>query len=79
MILNEIQLEENKLRKLLMKRKDFTIDYTDFLTKVIDVQQAFTEEDMINTFKYFDSTNSGAISINDISNHMSRKGEDSSK
>ena len=62
-----------------MKRKDFKINYTDFLTKVIDIEEVFTEEDIIGTFKYFDSTNSGAISVSDISNHMSRKGEDSSK
>ena len=52
-----------------------TIDYTDFLTKVIDVKEVFSEEEIMSTFKYFASPNSGAITVNDISNHMSRKGE----
>lgn len=64
-----------KLQKLLLKRKGLKLDYTDFLTKVIDVKQVFTDEDIINTFKYFDTTNSGTISHNDISAFMGRKGE----
>lgn len=64
-----------KLKKLLEKRKDITIDYTDFLTKVIDVGKVFTEEDIENTFKYFDTQNKGTIDLQDISSHLGRKAE----
>lgn len=72
-------LKRKKLKKLLMKRKDITINYTDFLAKVIDIKEVFTEEDIINTFKYFDQKNSGAINADDISSYMHRKGEDCQK
>ena len=62
-----------------MKLKDFTINYTDFLTKVFDLNEVLTEEDIIGTFKHFDSTNFEDNSASDISNHMSRKEEDKSK
>jgi Ca2+-binding EF-hand superfamily protein len=45
------------------------------LTKVIDIKEVFTEEDIEKAFKYFDTTDSGAISTADISSYMRRKGE----
>lgn len=67
--------KKEKLKKQLEKQKDITLDYTDFLTKIIDVKSAFKEEDIINTFNHFDTDSSGAICINDISKHMNRRGE----
>lgn len=67
--------KRKKLKKLLEEQKDITLNYTDFLAKVIDIRTVFSEEDIINTFKHFDTSNSGEINIHDISKHMNRRGE----
>ena len=71
--------KRKKLQTLLEKQKDMTMDYTDFLTKVIDFKTVFKEEDVINAFKHLDSDNKGAISVDDISKLMHRRGEEWTK
>ena len=43
------------------------------------MKEVFSEQDVLSTFRHFATSNSDTITIDDLSSHMSRKGEDGSR
>lgn len=64
------------LKDLHSKNKDLTINYSDFLTRVVDITKEIEHDDLLKAFQHFDSDNSGKITKEDLKNMMKRKGED---
>lgn len=63
------------LRELHAKNKNLKINYSDFITRVVDISKEVQQDDLIKAFQHFDSDNSGKITKEDLKNLMKRKGE----
>lgn len=64
-----------KLQELYSQNKDLKINYSDFMTRVLDIAKEVEHDDLIKAFKHFDSDGSGKITKEDLKNLMRRKGE----
>ena len=53
-----------------------TINYTEFLTRVIDIRKMVKEDDIYKIFKQIDENDSGTISHIDISKFFKRQGKE---
>ena len=65
-----------QLEHFLGEKRDLTIDYMDFITKIVDVDQVFTDEDIENAFKYIDHEDQGYIDREAFKRFLERKGAD---
>lgn len=63
------------LQELHAKNKNLKINYSDFITRVVDITREVEHDDLIKAFQHFDSDNSGKITKEDLKNLMKRKGE----
>jgi len=63
------------LRELHAKNKNLKINYSDFMTRVVDITREVEHDDLVKAFQHFDSDNSGKITKEDLKNLMKRKGE----
>jgi len=80
--LTELECNPNrrkKIKKILETNKETVINYSDFMTNVINPTKDFTDKDIENAFKFFDTNSCGTISYIDINNYLSRKGENTTE
>eukprot|EP00343_Euplotes_focardii_P006457 CAMPEP_0205811704 /NCGR_PEP_ID=MMETSP0205-20121125/15964_1 /ASSEMBLY_ACC=CAM_ASM_000278 /TAXON_ID=36767 /ORGANISM="Euplotes focardii, Strain TN1" /LENGTH=108 /DNA_ID=CAMNT_0053091261 /DNA_START=324 /DNA_END=650 /DNA_ORIENTATION=- len=55
---------------------DATISYSDFLSKVINLKQEISEENVHKVFEQLDTDKSGKIEYNDLKSLIQRRGHD---
>ena len=51
-----------------------TVNYTNFFAQVIEIDKVFTEDDIMNAFKYIDRGDKGFIIEDDLKSYYNRKG-----
>lgn len=63
------------LKDMHAKNRKLKINYSDFITRVVDITREVEQDDLIKAFQHFDSDGSGKITKDDLKNLMKRKGE----
>lgn len=66
-----------RLKRMNRSNADLKINYSDFLTKVIDINKEVNDFDIETAFKHFDAEGSGKITKESIIKFLKRKGDTS--